>query len=299
MKPATKEVIALGFFDGVHLGHGALLRRCAEVAAQRDAIPAACTFDAHPMTLIAAEAPPLLTTPAERARLMDELYGVETLHIVPFDRAMMTLPWEDFVTDVLVERFHACHVVAGYDYRFGYRGQGTADKLRCLCARLGLGCDIVGEVTLEDQRVSSSAIRAMVAHGELERARRFLGHPYRLAGTVRHGKGLGHTLGFPTVNLDLDPRLQLPAFGVYAARAELPDGAKALAAVNVGRRPTVDDGDTVTVEGFLLDVEGQFYGRSVALDLYCRLRPERKFDSLEALRGAVMENADQVRRYFA
>lgn len=295
-----KEVVALGFFDGVHLGHGALLRRCAEAAVERGAIPAACTFDPHPMALTAPETPPLLlTTPAERARLMGGLYGVETLHVLPFDRAMMTLPWEDFVTQVLVERFHACHVVAGEDYRFGYRGQGTADKLRALCARMGLGCDIVPQVTLEGERVSSSAIRAMVAAGELDRACRFLGHPYRLAGTVRHGKGLGHTLGFPTVNLDLDPRLQLPAFGVYAARAQLPDGAKALAAVNVGRRPTVDDGDAVTVEGFLLDVEGQFYGREVALDLYHRLRPERKFDSLEALRGAVMENADQVRQYFA
>lgn len=294
-----KEVIALGFFDGVHLGHGALLRRCGSAAVERGAIPAACTFDPHPMALIAGEAPPLLTTPAERARLMSGRYGVETLHVLPFDRAMMTLPWEDFVTDVLAERLHACHVVAGEDYRFGYRGLGTADKLRTLCARMGLGCDIVPQVTLEGERVSSSAIRAMVADGELERACRFLGHPYRLAGTVRHGKGLGHTLGFPTVNLDLDSRLQLPAFGVYAARAELPGGAKALAAVNVGRRPTVDDGDAVTIEGFLLDVEGRFYGQSVALDLYHRLRPERKFDSLEALHGAVMENADQVRQYFA
>lgn len=230
---------------------------------------------------------------------MGSLYGVERVHTVPFDQAMMTLPWEGFVTDVLMGRFHACHVVAGYDYRFGHRGLGTADKLRVLCARLGMGCDIVGEVTLEGRRVSSSAIRAMVAAGELEQACRFLGHPYRLAGPIRHGKGLGHTLGFPTVNLDLDPRVQLPAFGVYAARACLPGGGSALAAVNVGCRPTVDDGGGVTVEGFLLDVEGRFYGQSVALDLYHRLRGERKFDSLEALQRAVMENADQVRQYFS
>ena len=293
------EVIALGFFDGVHLGHGALLKRTVEAARAGGWTAAACTFDPHPMALTAGVETPLLTTPAERERLMRTLYGVERLHIVPFDRAMMTLPWEDFVTDILVRDFHACHVVAGYDYRFGYRGQGTAEGLRALCARLGLGCDIVGEVTLESRRVSSSAIRAMVADGEMERACRFLGHPYRLEGTVRHGKGLGHTLGFPTVNLELDPRVQPPAFGVYAAKAELPGGERALAAVNVGRRPTVNDGESVSVEGFLLDVEGQFYGHSVALELYHRLRPERKFDSLEALRRAVMENAEQVRRYFS
>lgn len=292
------EVIALGFFDGVHLGHGALLKRTVELARALGATAAACTLDPHPMALM-DKAQPLLTTPAERERLMEELYGVEVVHILPFDQTMMTLPWESFVTDVLVEKFHACHLVAGYDYRFGHRGQGTADRLRALCARLGLGCDILGEVTLEGQRVSSSAIRAMVAAGEVERACRFLGHPYRLAGQVRHGKGLGRTLGFPTVNLELDPSVQLPALGVYAARAHLPGGQTALAAVNIGRRPTVNDGQDVSVEGFLLDMEGQFYDQSVALDLYHRLRPERKFDTLEALRGAVMENADQVRQYFS
>ncbi len=295
----TGEVIALGFFDGVHLGHGALLKRTVEAARAKGCVSAACTFDPHPMTLTAGVEPPLLTTLAERERLMGTLYGVERLHIVPFDRAMMTLPWEEFVTGVLVERFHACHLVAGYDYRFGYQGRGTAQGLQGLCETLGLSCDIVGEVALEGQRVSSSAIRDMVAAGELERACRFLGHPYRLEGPVRHGKGLGHTLGFPTVNLELDPRVQLPAFGVYAAKAELPGGETALAAVNVGRRPTVNDGQSVTVEGFLLDVEGQFYGRSVALELYHHLRSERKFDSLEALRDAVMENAQQVRQYFS
>lgn len=294
-----REVIALGFFDGVHLGHAALLDRAVERAAQLGAVPAACTFDQHPMALIAGEATPLLTTPQERARLMRDLCGVERVHTLSFDQELMTMPWDAFVTRVLVERFGACHVVAGDDYRFGHGGQGDADKLRALCARLGLGCDVVDQVTLEGQRVSSSAIRAMVAAGELERACRFLGHPYRLAGPVRHGKGLGHTLGFPTVNLAVDPAVLLPAFGVYAARAHLPCGGTALAAVNVGRRPTVDDGQDVTVEGFLLDVEGRFYGQTVALDLCHRLRPERKFDTLEALGRAVREDADQVRQYFS
>lgn len=293
-----KKVIALGFFDGVHLGHGALLERTVAVAKERGAVPAAYTFDTHPAALIAHETVPLLTTPEDRVALMRERYGIEEVIVAPFDQAMMTMPWERFVTDCLVERRHACHLVAGHDYRFGYQGEGTAEKLRDLCARLGLGCDIIPPVTLEGQRVSSSLVRSLVERGELERACRFLGHPYRLSGPVVHGKGLGGKLGFPTVNVTPDSRVLLPAYGVYAARAVLPEGQTCLAAVNIGVRPTVEGGGAVSVEGFLLDFDGTLYGEELTLELYHRLRPERKFGSLEELRWAVMENARETRAYF-
>lgn len=294
-----KKVIALGFFDGVHLGHGTLLERTVAVARERGLTSAAYTFDTHPAALIAQETVPLLTTPEDRVALMREGYGIQEVIVAPFDQAVMTMPWEAFVTDCLVEGRRACHLVAGHDYRFGYKGEGTAEKLRDLCARLGLGCDIIPPVTLEGQRVSSSLIRSMVERGELERACRFLGHPYRLSGPVVHGKGLGGKLGFPTVNVTPDRRVLLPAYGVYAARAVLPEGQTCLAAVNIGVRPTVEGGGAVSVEGFLLDFDGTLYGQELSLELYHRLRPERRFGSLEELQAAVMENARETRAYFA
>lgn len=293
-----KKVIALGFFDGVHLGHGALLERTVAVAGERGLTPAACTFDTHPAALIAQETVPLLTTPEDREALMRELYGIGEVIVAPFDRAMMTMPWEAFVTDYLVERHQARHLVAGHDYRFGYRGEGTLERLQALCRELGVGCDIIGEVKLEGKTVSSTLIRELVERGELAQARRFLGHPYGIRGWVAHGKGLGGKLGFPTVNLAPDSRVLLPAHGVYAARAVLPDGQTCLAAVNVGVRPTVDDGEAVSVEGFLLDFDGALYGQELTLELYHRLRGERKFGSLEELRTAVQENARETRAYF-
>ncbi len=305
-----KRVIALGFFDGVHLGHGALLKRAAEVAGELDAIPAACTFDVHPGMLVSHESVPLLTTPADRGALMARLYGIREVITAHFDEAMMTMPWDQFVTDYLVAGHGACHLVAGEDHRFGYKGEGTADKLTALCASLGLGCDIIPKVTLEGESVSSTLIRSMLAAGEVERAGLFLGHPYGLSGRVEHGRKLGSRLGFPTVNLALYPRLLVPGYGVYAANLwVLPEGedhgpalegeGPYLAVTNVGVRPTVEDDGAVTVESFLLDFDGDLYGRTLWLELYRRLRAERKFSSLEELRGAVMENARETRAYFA
>ncbi len=297
-----KKVIALGFFDGVHLGHGALLTRTAAVAAERGLTPAALTLDTHPAALVSHVSVPLLTTPEDRSALMERLYGIKEVIVAPFDRAMMTMAWDAFVTDYLVGQHGAAHLVVGHDFRFGYKGEGTPEKLEALCARLGVGCDVIGGVRLEGQTVSSTLIRALVERGELETARRFLGHPYLLRGRVEHGKGLGGKLGFPTVNLTVDSRVLLPAYGVYACRAwPCSDGAEEeeyLAVTNIGVRPTVDDGETVTVEAFLLDFDGDVYGQTLWLGLYHRLRPERRFDSLEELRQAVMENARQTRAYF-
>ncbi len=297
-----KKVIALGFFDGVHLGHGALLERTAAVAAERGLTPAALTFDTHPAALVSHVSVPLLTTPEDRSALMERLYGIKEVMVAPFDRAMMTMAWDAFVTDYLVRQNGAAHLVVGHDFRFGYKGEGTPEKLQALCARLGVGCDVIGEVRLEGQTVSSTLVRSLVERGELETARRFLGHPYLLRGRVERGKGLGGKLGFPTVNLTVDGRALLPAYGVYACRAwPLPAGddpESHLAVANIGVRPTVDDGEAVTVEAFLLDFDGDLYGRALWLGLYHRLRPERRFDSLEELRQAVMENARQTRAYF-
>lgn len=296
----TKRVIALGFFDGVHMGHGALLSLCAQRAAELNAVPAAFTFDLHPSALIPGKEPvPLLTTPADRTGLMERLYGIQEVIVAHYDEHMMKTPWREFVTQFLVKDHAAIHLVVGHDFHFGYKGEGDPQKLRALCAELGIGCDVVPKVELDGITVSSTHIRSLIAKGDMDGAVRFLGHPHVLTHRVNHGKKLGSTLGFPTVNLFFAPGLLVPAFGVYACQVYLASGETYLAVTNVGTRPTVADGDKVTAEGFLLDFDGDLYGQEVRLEFHRYLRPERKFESLEALRAEVMRNAQQTRDYFA
>ncbi len=306
----NKRVIALGFFDGVHLGHGALLSLCVKRARELGATPSAFTFDVHPSSFITGSPTPLLTTPSERAGLMDRYYGIKNVIVGHYGRQMMKTPWREFVTDLLVGRHQAVHLVAGHDYHFGYKGEGNPQRLMELCKELGVGCDIVPKVEREGITVSSTYIRTLVAQGEMDQAVRFLGHPYTLTDTVRHGKRLGSALGFPTVNLHFPAGVLVPAHGVYAAKVwvlpEYPDHHERtpgegpyMAVTNVGVRPTVDDGDAVNVESFLLDFSGDLYGRTIRVE-FCRyLRPEQKFDTLEELRAEVMRNAQQTRDFFS
>jgi riboflavin kinase/FMN adenylyltransferase len=293
------RVIALGFFDGVHRGHGALLRRVAERGRETGAIPAAFTFDPHPQRVIFDKTMHLLTSPEERAYLMRRYYGIRDVLVTPFTTERMKQPWDAFVRDTLARELRVSHIVAGHDYHFGYKGEGNPARLAALCRELGLGLDIISKVEYDGVTISSTFIRTLVAQGEIARAAEFLGHPYTLSDTVSHGKKLGSSLGFPTVNLRLPPDLLPPAFGVYATRVLLADGSSRNAVTNVGRRPTVDDGDAVNVEGFLLDFSGDLYGQKIRVEFYEYLRPERKFPSLDALREEIMRNAEQTRAYFA
>lgn len=227
------------------------------------------------------------------------LYGIRDVIVAHFDQNMMHMPWRNFVTDYLVGQHGAVHLVAGHDFHFGYKGEGNPQRLEQLCRELGIGCDIIPPVCQDGRIISSTYIRNLIAQGEIEQANRFLGHPHCLTDKVSHGKKLGSALGFPTVNLHIPPGVIVPAFGVYATRVYLEDGHSYAAVTNVGVRPTVnDDHSRVTVEGFLLDFEGDLYGQSIRMEFYRFLRPERKFPSLEALRDAVMEKPPD-REYFA
>lgn len=291
-------MIALGFFDGVHLGHGALLQKVAQRARGLGAIPAAFTFDAHPASRILGRQIPQLSTPEDRAGLMRRCYGIEDVAVGRFDR-MMRMDWRDFVTEYLQKELGVIHVVAGHDFHFGYRGEGNPARLQSLCAEIGMGCDIISKVELDGITVSSTYIRTLVAQGETERAMEFLGHPHVYTGAVVHGKQLGRTIGFPTANLVVPEGILVPAHGVYAAKVITPDGKEHMAVTNVGTRPTVDDGDAVTVEPWILDFDGDLYGREIRVEYYKRLRGEQKFSGLEELTAMVFRNADQTREYFA
>lgn len=289
-------VLALGFFDGVHLGHGGLLKRARRIADRLGLSAAALTFDAHPDTVVRGQTVPLLNTPADRAHLMQTLYGIDEVCILHFDRATMEQPWRAFVEETVCGRYRAAHVVCGYDFRFGARGEGTPEKLARACAESGIGCDCVPEIRLEGQTVSSTLIRALLERGETAKAVRFLGHPHLISGTVVGGKKLGRTLGIPTANLPLPEGVLVPKFGVYAARADF-DGQTRPAVVNIGVRPTVG-GTGVTVEPWILNYDGDLYGHKLRLELLDFLRPERKFPSLDALKAEILRNADQTRVIF-
>ena len=289
-----KRVIALGFFDGVHVGHGALLRTAKMRAAELGVAAAALTFDPHPNELIFSEKTPLINTLSERKALMTGLYDMEEMLVLPFDRAFMEMDWQDFVKEVLIKRFCAVHAVCGFDYTFGHRGLGNAEKLRQLCRELGLGCDVVEKVELLGGEVSSSRIRTLLEEGKLAEANILLGHSHFLSGEVVHGKALGRVLGFPTANLPLHEDLVVPARGVYATIVTCESGVYK-AVTNIGSRPTVGESTRITAESYLLDFEGDLYGQSMKVELLKFLRPEQKFGSLDELKAAVLNDIENVK----
>ena len=293
-----RTVIALGFFDGVHRGHGALLQKTVQRAGELGAIPAVFTFDRPPKEVVTGRPMPLINSPEDRADLARRIYGIQQVILAPFDEAMMTMPWQDFITELLVKRHGAVHLVAGHDYHFGYKNQGDPRLLQEKCRELGLGCDIIPKVEVGGITVSSTYIRRLVEMGQIERANRFLGHPHVLTGTVRHGRGLGSSRLFPTANLIIPPHVLVPSHGVYVTRATLEDGTSYAAVTNVGTRPTVNSGSDITVEACLLDFEGDLYGKTLRVEFFRHLRDEIRFDSLDALKAQIAADADTTRAYF-
>lgn len=288
-----KRIFALGFFDGVHLGHQALLKECCALAKTLDCQAAAITFDRHPKSMFSPQPPVLISTAPERKRLL-RLYGIEQVYQYPVSEQTMSTPWRAFIGELL--EYGAAGFVCGADYRFGHRGEGSAEKLKTLCTQLGIPCVIVPDQILEGVRISSTHIRGLIEDGKMESATKFLGHPYTLTGHVVHGKQLGRKLGVPTANLILPEGLAIPKFGVYACRC-IVDGIRYCAVTNIGTRPTVN-GMGITVEPWILDFEGDLYDREIRLEFYYFLRPEMKFDDLSALRRQIQADAAETRCYF-
>jgi riboflavin kinase/FMN adenylyltransferase len=257
--------VAVGEFDGVHLGHREVIRGSDTVL----------TFEPHPQRVVRPEAAPrLLTSLAAKAELVGEL-GVQELVVIPFDDTFAKQSAQEFIEHVLVGRLQATHVSVGENFRFGHRAAGDA---ALLAADERFETRVVPLVEVEGEIVSSSHIRALVLAGEVELAGRFLGAPFQLRGEVVRGDRRGRTLGFPTANIVPDEALVCPGHGIYAARTPL-----ACAAVSIGVRPTFGTGRALLVEAYLLDTDQDLYGRELRIDFLARLRGERRFDSPEAL----------------
>lgn len=288
-----KQIIALGFFDGVHLGHQALLRECRRLAEELNMEAAAITFDRHPQSLFTPTPPLLLNTAEDRKRLLRRC-GIGPIYQFPVTEEVMSTPWQSFLAELL--EFGAAGFVCGQDFRFGHKGEGDAEKLRQFCKEKGMPCVIVPDQTLDGIRISSTHIRSLVEAGDMENAARFLGHPHIFSETVVPGQHLGRTIGVPTANLTIPTGVVAPKFGVYACRAMV-DGMEYTAVTNVGCRPTVS-GEDMTVEPWILGFAGDLYGKTITLEFHKYLRPEKKFDSLEALREEIRKNAAQTKEFF-
>ena len=289
-----KIIYALGFFDGVHLGHRALLAACRQFGDHMGCKAGAVTFDTHPEALVAGSAPALLNTIEDRKRLI-AAHGMDEILVLPFDEALRSMPWQDFLEMLLAKG--AVGFICGDDFRFGYKGEGNAEKLANFCIERNLYWTVVPAQLLGDTRISSTYIRQLVKQGEMELAVKFLGHPHILTGTVIPGKQLGRTIGIPTANLSLPEGILCPRFGVYACKALVED-QEYMAVTNIGTRPTVH-GESVTIEPWLLDFDGDLYGKELTLEFHGFLRPEKKFDSLDALKQEIEKNAAETRKFFA
>ena len=295
---ANGRVIALGYFDGVHMGHGSLLQKTRRLADALHLTAAAITFDTHPSALLTGKSESLLTGQADRKKLMQRHYCLDELLTLHYDESMMNMPWEEFAQRILVDTYNARGLVCGHDYRCGKRGEGNAEKLKGFCLARGIAFHMVPEIKIEGKTVSSTLIRNLVESGDMESAVRFLGHPHILTGRVERGHQLGRTIGIPTANVAFPEGIVIPASGVYATKVRI-DGAEYLAVTNVGTHPTVNQCSVPWAEPWILDFDGDLYGKEIEIHFFARLREERKFPSLDALAEEIRRNAQQTREYFA
>ncbi len=291
-RESPPSAVALGVFDGVHLGHRAILGTAAARAAEAGLSSVACTFDPHPAEVLQpGRTPGLITTLDERLDLIAAT-GLDAALVLDFTPALAAVEPEAFVKEVLADHLRAREVVVGFNHRFGRGARGDARLLESLGGRLGLRVHVVPPLAVDGVPVSSTEIRTALRRGDLPGAERLLGRPYSLGGLVQEGAGRGRTLGFPTANVRPDRPVLVPS-GVYACRAAV-DGARYRAVVNIGVRPTFGE-SSVVVEAHLLDVSLDLYGRRLVLELVARLREERKFASPGELRGQIARDVEAAR----
>lgn len=285
-----RDAVAIGSFDGVHVGHRAILTQTAERAKELGTRTVVLTFHPHPSVVLTPDHPRrLLTTDAERRRLLFDV-GVDEVVTLTFDRTLADLPAEMFVSGILVERLKPGVIVVGDNFTFGRGAAGRPGDLVRMGERYGFTVDLVEPVRLDGLPISSSRVRARIEDADFPGANRLLGAPYRVWGTVVPGRGEGRTLGYPTINLPIAPEKCLPPEGVYAVWVHLPGERKVAGAADLGRRPTFEEDGPLVLEVHLLEGGTDLYGSEVAVEPVQYVRPDRKFASVEALKAQMHED---------
>lgn len=292
-----KRVIALGFFDGVHVGHGALLEKTKERAWENSLSPAVLSFDVHPDNLVFGKETLLINSAEDRTDIIRRIYGINDVVFLHFNRELMQMPWQEFIEKIISE-LNIGWIVVGHDFCFGYKGEGTAPRLKEYCGVHGIGCDIIPPVMIDGRVVSSTYIRSLIAEGDMEQAHRYLGHPYFLTNTICSGYHLGTKMGTPTTNIFFPDGVLVPRHGVYVTRIILQDGSSYAAATNVGVRPTVSSSNRANVESHIIGFSGNLYGQRARVEFYSFIRPEMKFDDVDVLSRHIKQDTETARNYF-
>ncbi|MBS1142257.1 MAG: adenylyltransferase / riboflavin kinase [Proteobacteria bacterium] len=289
-------VLAIGNFDGVHLGHAALISRLAEVAENSGLAPTVLTFEPHPREFFTPEsAPARLTTLREKLELLGDS-GVSQAMICPFNAAFSALSAEEFIEQVLVRGCQVQHLIIGDDFRFGRGRAGDFALLQEAGQRFGFAVEAMGSVTVDGERVSSSAVRKALAIGDMEHAARLLGRPYIIDGQVAHGQKLGRQLGFATANLRIKHN-PLPMSGVFAVEVSGLGGLPLPGVANLGVRPTVG-GTRPLLEVHLFDFDRDIYGAHISVRFVHKLRDEQRFPNFDALKAQIAADAAAARAFF-
>ena len=296
-RPSDRPVVVtIGTFDGIHLGHQEILRRVLDTADKSDSEPILVTFHPHPKTVVTPnDAPLLLTTIEEKERFLPHFFR-GTVLILDFNAELRNLTAEEFVRDILIGRLGMSRLIIGYDHAFGKNRSGSIVELKKLGADMGFEVEVVGPVTIDDQRVSSSAIRRLLAAGNFRNAIEFLGHPYAIYGEVERGIGLGRKLGYPTANVRYNPRKLLPTEGVYACHVDVGD-VKKDGMMFIGRNHFNPD-KRVTVEANLFDFDEDIYGRGIIVCPTHYIRPNQRYDSTDDLVGQIKLDKKEVLSIF-
>ena len=283
-------VLALGNFDGLHIGHMAVINAAKEIAEKHSAVPVALIFTEHPLSVLKGEPPATILADDMRNELLKDM-GVEICDI-DF-KSLMNMTPEEFFNKIVIEMMGAKGVCCGFNYSFGKKGEGNAEKLKALCEAKGIEFFMAPETDFEDGPVSSTRIRQCIVDGEIEKANAMLGRPFAYELVVVDGDKRGRTFGTPTINQYLPENFAEPRHGVYMSKTYL-DGKTYYSVTNVGVRPTIGTG-LVSSETYILDYSGDLYGRKVRVALFKYLRPERKFESLDDLKNQIKSDAQKVR----
>ena len=291
------SVVTIGTFDGLHLGHQALLRRLREHAARLSRPAMVLTFEPMPREYLKPDAPPArLTSWRERWHILCRS-GVDSMCVLRFDEGLRTLSGEGFAA-LLAQQLHARLVVVGHDFRFGRNGEASAAMLAAAGGKLGFEVDVVPPVLLDGTRVSSSGVREALAHGDFAKARAWLGRPYSMTGRVVRGNQLGRELGYPTANLRTGRR-RVPVAGIFAVRVHGVTGDPLPGVASLGTRPTVAGGGEMLLEAHLFDFAGDLYGREIGVEFVTKLRDEERFADLDALVEQMHRDSSEARRILA